>query len=191
MADVTPEAGGSSRGLTPEQLAADTADLRASLVALARLVTGSQGLHELLERVATFAANAIPGADGAGVTLLKVDGAAHRVEGLAASHPFVREIDEIQYVTVKEGPASLPCSKGAQCGRARSQPSGCGRDSALGSGASACTARCHCRSCYRPARQLGRSMFTPTARTHSASTPPTSASCSQPRLQLPSTMPSF
>jgi hypothetical protein len=104
MADVTPEAGGSSRGLTPEQLAADTADLRASLAALARLVTGSQGLHELLERVATFAANAIPGADGAGVTLLKVDGAAHRVEGLAASHPFVREIDEIQYVTVKEGP---------------------------------------------------------------------------------------
>ena len=104
MADVTPEAGGSSRELTPEQLAADTADLRASLAALAGLVTGSQGLHELLERVATFAANAIPGADGAGVTLLKVEGAAHRVDGLAASHPFVTEIDEIQYVTVKEGP---------------------------------------------------------------------------------------
>ena len=104
MADVTPEAGGSSRELTPEQLAADTADLRASLAALAGLVTRSQGLHELLERVATFAANAIPGADGAGVTLLKVDGAAHRVDGLAASHPFVTEIDEIQYVTVKEGP---------------------------------------------------------------------------------------
>src|SRR6476646_10108085 len=104
MADVTPEAGGSLRELTPEQPAADTADLRASLAALAGLVTGSQGLHELLERVAIFAANAIPGADGAGVTLLKVDGAAHRVEGLAASHPFVTEIDEIQYVTVKEGP---------------------------------------------------------------------------------------
>jgi hypothetical protein len=46
MADVTPEAGGSSRELTPEQLAADTADLRASLAALAGLVTGSQGLHD-------------------------------------------------------------------------------------------------------------------------------------------------
>jgi GAF domain-containing protein len=103
MADLTPEAGGPGT-LTPEQRAADTADLQASLAALAGLVTGSQGLDELLGRVATFAANAIPGAEGAGVTLLKVEGTAHRVAALAASHPFVAEIDEIQYVTVEEGP---------------------------------------------------------------------------------------
>src|SRR6185503_20258024 len=36
--------------------------------------------------------------------LLNVDGSDHRVDALAASHPFVTEIDEIQYVTVKEGP---------------------------------------------------------------------------------------
>jgi hypothetical protein len=59
--------------LTTEQAKADGADLESSLADLAALVTGSLGLEELLARVATFAAHAIPGADGAGVTLLRVD----------------------------------------------------------------------------------------------------------------------
>jgi GAF domain-containing protein len=104
MGERTPEPGESSNELTSEQLAADTADLQASLAALASLVSDSQGLDVLLARVATYAANAIPGADGAGVTLLRLEGSAHRVEALAASHPFVAEIDEIQYVTFNEGP---------------------------------------------------------------------------------------
>ncbi len=83
---------------------ADADDLQASLVDLAGLVTGTRGLGELLSQVAMYAANAIPGADGAGVTLLRVDRPDNRVEALAASHPFVTEIDEIQYVTVNEGP---------------------------------------------------------------------------------------
>lgn len=83
---------------------ADVDDLQASLVDLAALVTGSRGLGELLSQVATYAANAIPGADGAGVTLLRVDRPDNRVEALAASQPFVTEVDEIQYVTVDEGP---------------------------------------------------------------------------------------
>lgn len=90
--------------LTPEQASADAADLQSSLADLAGLVTGSLGLSELLGQVATYAANAIPGAHGAGVTLLRVDRPDNRVEALAASHPFVSEIDEIQYVTVNEGP---------------------------------------------------------------------------------------
>jgi len=90
--------------LSPEQASADTVDLQTSLGDLAGLVTGTIGLPELLERVATFAAHAIPGADGAGVTLLRVDRSTNRVEALAASHPFVSEIDEIQYVTLNEGP---------------------------------------------------------------------------------------
>ena len=48
--------------------------------------------------------HAIPGAEGAGVTLLRVDRIDNMVEALAASAPFVAEIDQIQYVTVKEGP---------------------------------------------------------------------------------------
>ncbi|MEO3936035.1 GAF and ANTAR domain-containing protein [Dermatophilaceae bacterium Soc4.6] len=82
----------------------DDEDLAVSLSNLAGLVSGATGLDGVLEQVATFAANAIPGADGAGVTLLRVDRTDNRVEALAASHPFVAEIDRIQYVTLNEGP---------------------------------------------------------------------------------------
>jgi GAF domain-containing protein len=91
-------------GLSDEQAAADTDDLRAGLHALASLVIGGEGLGEVLAHVATFAVRAIPGADGAGVTLLEVDRTDNMVQLLAASHPFVAEIDELQYATLNEGP---------------------------------------------------------------------------------------
>jgi GAF domain-containing protein len=92
------------RPRTSEQLSADDADLRAGIGDLAGLVADSLGLPELLGEVAAFAVRAIPGADGAGVTLLRVDRVDNMVEALAASAPFVAEIDEIQYVTLHEGP---------------------------------------------------------------------------------------
>ena len=105
MTDLTSDADRPVDGsLTAHRASADAADLQASLADLAGLVTGALGLHELLVHVATFAARAIPGAEGAGVTLLRVDRADNRVEALAASAPFVEQIDEIQYVTVNEGP---------------------------------------------------------------------------------------
>ena len=88
----------------PLPIGIDSPDLRASLDDLAGLVSGAGGLQPLLAQVATFAAHAIPGADGAGVTLLRVERPDNLVEALAASHPFVSEIDEIQYVTLGEGP---------------------------------------------------------------------------------------
>jgi GAF domain-containing protein len=112
MTGFPPDGGSSQGSLGAEQAEADAADLQTGIAGLANLVTGSLGLDELLARVATFATNAIPGADGAGVTLLKVDGADHRVEALAASDPFVTEIDEIQYVTVKEGPCITAALEG-------------------------------------------------------------------------------
>ena len=93
---------GSSR--TSEQISADDADLQAGIGDLAGLVAGSLGLPELLAEVASFAVRAIPGADGAGVTLLRLDQPDNIVAALASSAPFVAEIDEIQYVTVCEGP---------------------------------------------------------------------------------------
>ncbi len=87
-----------------EQSEEDVTDLRKSVRDLGALVTDSFGLPELLELVATFAVRAIPGADGAGVTLLRVDRPDNMVQVLAASHPFVAEIDEIQYTTLSEGP---------------------------------------------------------------------------------------
>jgi len=104
MSEFEATSAASGRGLSAERASADAADLQSSLGELAGLVTGSLGLGELLGRVATFAARAIPGADGAGVTLLAPDQTDHRVEALAASDPFVAEIDEIQYVTLREGP---------------------------------------------------------------------------------------
>ncbi len=98
--------------LSPEQVSADASDLQASLGDLAGLVTRSLGLPELLERVATFAAHAIPGADGAGVTLLRMDRPDNRVEALAASDPFVSVIDEIQYTTFNEGPCITAALEG-------------------------------------------------------------------------------
>jgi transcriptional regulator with GAF, ATPase, and Fis domain len=80
------------------------ADLSAGLAGLAGLVTGLHGLEELLARVATFAARAIPGADGAGVMLMRPDGANLRVQAFAASVDVVAMIDQIQYDMVDEGP---------------------------------------------------------------------------------------
>ena len=105
MTEFTEDADGSPSGsLSAQRASADAADLHAGIEDLAGLVAGSLGLPELLAEVSTFAVHAIPGADGAGVTLLRVDRVDNLVEALAASAAFVAEIDEIQYVTLKEGP---------------------------------------------------------------------------------------
>jgi GAF domain-containing protein len=83
---------------TPEE------DLQSSLAGLSRLVSDSYSLEALLGKVATFAVHAVPGADGAGVTLLRVQEGRRTVEQLAASAEFVSVIDELQYVTLDEGP---------------------------------------------------------------------------------------
>jgi GAF domain-containing protein len=105
MTEFTKDANGLSVGaLTAQQAGDDAADLRAGIDQLAGLVAGTLGLPALLAEVSTFAVQAIPGADGAGVTLLRVDRVDNMVEALAASAAFVAAIDEIQYVTLKEGP---------------------------------------------------------------------------------------
>jgi GAF domain-containing protein len=86
------------------QFSADAADLRAGIDDLAGLLAGSLGLPELLAQVAAFTCRAIPGADGAAVTLLRVDTTDTAVAALAASASFVEAIDEVQYVTLHEGP---------------------------------------------------------------------------------------
>ncbi len=102
QAPVTPDiaAGDQDEDATYEV----TAQLQSSLNDLAGLVSHAFSLEELLCEVATFAVNAIPGAQGAGVTLLRTGRPDTRVEALAASHPFVADIDELQYVTLGEGP---------------------------------------------------------------------------------------
>jgi GAF domain-containing protein len=106
MVEFTEDAAGFARASQSAERDAggEAADLQAGIGGLAGLVAGSVGLQELLSEVATFAVRAIPGADGAGVTLLQVDRPDNMVAALAASAPFVAEIDHIQYVTLNEGP---------------------------------------------------------------------------------------
>src|SRR6476620_7274251 len=104
MTDFDPGAEQRPAVVDPQPSGVDWTDLQMSLGNLAGLVAASLGLEEMLEQVATFAAHAIPGAEGAGVTLLHLDRTEQRVGALAASAPFVAEIDEIQYVVLNEGP---------------------------------------------------------------------------------------
>src|ERR1700735_2467770 len=113
MTEFLEDAGGPPlASLSAQQASADAADLRAGIGDLAGLVAGGLGLPELLAEVSEFAVHAIPGADGAGVTLLRVDRVDNMVEALAASAAFVAEIDEIQYVTLKEGPCITAALQG-------------------------------------------------------------------------------
>jgi GAF domain-containing protein len=92
---------------SPGQRAAEDDDLREGLAGLSQL-TFRLGLEDLLTRVATYAVKAIPGADGAGLTLLEDD----RADTVVATAAFVREIDDIQY-----GMGQGPCITAARDGQ--------------------------------------------------------------------------
>jgi len=66
---------------------------------LSQLASGQLGLEDVLTRIAQFAVKAIPGADGAGLTLLE----AGHADTIVASAPFVAQVDAIQY-GIHEGP---------------------------------------------------------------------------------------
>ena len=86
--------------------AAQDDDLTQSLPALSRLSAGLD-LEDLLTQVATYAVRAIPGADGAGLTLLEAD----RADTVVKSAPFVQEVDDIQY-SLGEGPCITAAATG-------------------------------------------------------------------------------
>lgn len=85
----------------------DDDDLAASLKGLSELLSGHDALERNLVRVATLAVEAIPGADGAGLTLLEKD----RPQTVVATAQFVREVDDIQY-RLWEGPCVSAVSEG-------------------------------------------------------------------------------
>lgn len=92
----------------PATTAEDADDLRSALTGLSHLATGSLSLPDALIHVADFAVRAIPGADGAGLTLLHDD----RPDTVVSSADFVREIDDIQY-GLGEGPCIMAAATGA------------------------------------------------------------------------------
>ena len=94
----TPDGEPASSGSDPATWHEES-DLAASLVGLAGLASQGAGLESILTRIAAYAVQAIPGADGAGLTLQE----ANRADTIVKSAPFVVEVDDIQY-SLGEGP---------------------------------------------------------------------------------------
>jgi len=67
-------------------------------------VADARPVSEILRDVAEFAVRSIPGADGAGVTLIQGFDDRPRIQAWAVTAAFVEEIDTIQYEDVDEGP---------------------------------------------------------------------------------------
>ena len=74
-------------------------DLTTSLTGLSAMLSDHRPLSDTLTEIAQFAVNAIPGADGAGLTMLEQD----RHQTVVASEEFVRAVDDVQY-GLGEGP---------------------------------------------------------------------------------------
>lgn len=82
-------------------------NLDASLVRLSVLLTGHRPVRETLADIAEFAVQAIPGAEGAGLTMLEDD----RPQTVVASAEFVHAVDDVQY-GLGEGPCLLAVESG-------------------------------------------------------------------------------
>ena len=74
-------------------------ELAASLSGLSAVASGHDTLERTLVHVARYAVAAIPGAEGAGLTLLEQDAA----QTVVATADFVRAVDDVQY-RLWEGP---------------------------------------------------------------------------------------
>lgn len=86
----------------------DDDELATSLVSLSSLLTGDRLLEQTLVRVAEYAVKAIPGAQGAGLTLLE----SNRHQTVVATAEFVHQVDDIQY-----GLGEGPCVSAVALGR--------------------------------------------------------------------------
>ncbi len=82
-------------------------DLAESVTALSRLSSGWDRIEDLLVQVAGYAVQAIPGADGAGLTLSEMG----RPDIIVKTADFVREIDDIQY-SLGQGPCISAAATG-------------------------------------------------------------------------------
>ncbi|KJE20206.1 putative RNA-binding protein [Frankia torreyi] len=82
-------------------------DLAASLAGLSGLLAGLRPVRETLINIAEFAVQAIPGAEGAGLTMLEDN----RAQTVVASAEFVQAVDNVQY-RLGEGPCLLAVQSG-------------------------------------------------------------------------------
>jgi len=83
---------------------ADDVDLRDGLAGIAAIMAGAQGIEQVLREVAAFAARAIPGADGAGVSLVQTVESGIGETIWAATNDAILDIETVQYEKLREGP---------------------------------------------------------------------------------------
>lgn len=102
-----PEAVTDDKARSTSERTAQDDDLRSSVAALSTLANDELDLEELLTRVAHYAVQAIPGADGSGLTLMEEA----RPNTIVATAPFVRAIDDIQY-HLMQGPCVSAAAEG-------------------------------------------------------------------------------
>jgi GAF domain-containing protein len=101
--------------LTQAQHDADQEDLQAGLSGLAAIVVDASAVDALLTQMAEFAVDAIPGADGAGVSVADPSADSLRIQARAVTGVFVREIDQLQYELHQEGPCITSMRTGRPC----------------------------------------------------------------------------
>lgn len=105
---MTAGEGSSREGRSADERASEDDRLADSVSGLAALSQGSMPLRDLLTRVARYAVDSIPGADGAGLTLIEDD----RTDTIVSTADFVRAVDDVQY-----GLGDGPCIMAAREGR--------------------------------------------------------------------------
>jgi GAF domain-containing protein len=90
--------------VSASQREADEAELHAGLAGVSGIIAGAQAVIDVLQDVAEFAAQAIPGAEGVGVALIDPRRGISSVQTWAATAVLVHEIDTVQYGELNEGP---------------------------------------------------------------------------------------
>ena len=108
MADYDSQAGRDMPAepeLSAQQSDADDADLAAALRGLADVSANVDDLEGVLEQIAHLTVESVPGAEGAGVTVMQLrEKGPPKVLAWAVTAPFVREVDHLQYDILGEGP---------------------------------------------------------------------------------------
>ena len=99
--------GYSHESRSSDDRAGEDENLADSMSGLATLTAEALPLRQLLTRVARYAVQAIPGADGAGLTLIE----AGRADTIVATADFVTAVDDVQY-----GLGDGPCIEAAREG---------------------------------------------------------------------------
>ena len=88
----------------PNATQADDVDVANSLRDLAEMVSDVDPVETVLAEIAGFAVVAVPGADGAGVTLARPGEPLPVVSTWSVTETFVRRLDQLQYEICGEGP---------------------------------------------------------------------------------------